>query len=72
MAMDKVSVKMDPARPQHLSLAFRDLQEIPEEINTKYSGTVTELDLSHNRLPYPFRLLVCSDCIVSWEHDWSC
>ena len=44
----------DPSDPGRVSLAYRDLSELPEGWNKQLSfGHITVLDLSHNNLSYP-------------------
>jgi len=46
------STAPDPSDPERISLAYRDLTELPEDWISKL-GDVTLLDLSHNNLSYP-------------------
>lgn len=52
----------DPSDPGRISLAYRDLSELPEGWHKKLSfGDITALDLSHNNLSYPCAVSACSD-----------
>ena len=44
---------MDPNSPGRISLAYRELTELPAGWNSKYDD-ITVLDLSHNNFTYPF------------------
>ena len=46
------SITLDPNDPGRISLAYRDLEELPEGWLSKLNN-VTVLDLSHNNLSYP-------------------
>lgn len=47
------SITLDPSDPGRISLAYRDLEKLPEGWLSKLNN-VTVLDLSHNNLSYPF------------------
>ena len=49
------TITLDPNNPGRISLAYRELTELPPGWNTKY-GDITVLDLSHNNLTYPLNL----------------
>ena len=46
----------DPKRPQRISLAYGDWQDIPTRIIQKYGDLITELDLSYNNFLYPLEI----------------
>ena len=50
------SVAPDPSDPERISMAYRGLDEVPDDWISKLSD-ITVLDLSHNNLSYPFSLL---------------
>lgn len=52
------TITLDPNNPGRISLAYRELTELPPGWNSKY-GEITVLDLSHNNLTYPFYKLTC-------------
>ena len=47
------SVTTDPNNPGRISLAYRELTELPTGCISKYDD-ITVLDLSHNNFTYPF------------------
>ena len=47
------TVTMDPNNPGRISLAYRELTELPTGWKSKYDD-ITVLDLSHNNFTYPF------------------
>lgn len=59
------SITEDPNNPGRISLAYRNLTELPSGGNSKY-GDVNVLDLSHNNLSYPFYLANAVYTSVSW------
>lgn len=46
------SVTIDPNNPGRISLAYRELTELPAGWDSKYDN-ITVLDLSHNNFTYP-------------------
>lgn len=57
------SVTMDPNNPGRISLAYRELTELPTGWDSKFDD-ITVLDLSHNYFTYPFYNLRL-DCAVA-------
>lgn len=49
-------ITADPSDPGRISLAYRDLSELPEGWNSKLGDHINVLDLSHNNFSYPFWL----------------
>lgn len=45
-------IVVDPNNPGRISLAYRDLTELPTDWDGKFDD-ITVLDLSHNNLTYP-------------------
>lgn len=45
-------IAVDPNNPGRISLAYRDLTELPIDWDGKFDD-ITVLDLSHNNLTYP-------------------
>ena len=43
-----------------ISLAYANLQEIPQNITDQYGAYIEEIDLTNNRISYPFK-------IQSWQ-----
>lgn len=55
----------DPSDPGRISLAYRDLSQLPEGWQKELSfADITALDLSHNNLSYPCVVSACSDMIL--------
>lgn len=58
------SVTIDPNNPGRISLAYRELTELPAGWDSKYDN-ITVLDLSHNNFTYP------SCCNLTLDLDYA-
>jgi hypothetical protein len=57
--------------PNRFSLAYQNVNEMPQNVMKKYGSTLEELDLAHNNFSYPFYTHMRSGLLKrvgSWSH----